>query len=60
MRVKKIVLDNGIKVVAEPMPHYRSLSIGIWVKSGSRFESEQNNGISHLIEHMLFKRDRNV
>jgi predicted Zn-dependent peptidase len=55
MRVKKIVLDNGIKVVAEPMPHYRSLSIGIWVKSGSRFESEQNNGISHLIEHMLFK-----
>lgn len=53
--MNKFVLDNGITVVAEPMPHFRSLSIGIWVKSGSRFETEHNNGISHLIEHMLFK-----
>lgn len=48
-------LSNGLRVVAEPIPSARSVSFGIWVKTGSRFEHPGNNGISHLIEHMLFK-----
>lgn len=48
-------LSNGIRVVEEYLPSLRSVSIGIWILSGSRYEVDQNNGISHLIEHMLFK-----
>lgn len=48
-------LSNGITVVLEEMNHLRSVSIGIWVKVGSAFETKYNNGISHMIEHMLFK-----
>lgn len=48
-------LDNGLRVAAENMPGFRSVSFGIWVKTGSRNESTDVNGISHLIEHMLFK-----
>ena len=48
-------LHNGLKVITEHIPNRRSVAFGIWVKVGSRNEDEQNNGISHLIEHMLFK-----
>ncbi|PLT46146.1 pitrilysin family protein [Paenibacillus sp. FSL W8-1187] len=48
-------LSNGLRVVAEPIPTCRSVSFGIWVKTGSRSETPANNGISHFIEHMLFK-----
>lgn len=48
-------LSNGLRVVAEPIPTCRSVSFGIWVKTGSRSETLANNGISHFIEHMLFK-----
>jgi predicted Zn-dependent peptidase len=48
-------LPNGIKVITEAMPHVRSVSVGIWVSSGSRRETGEENGISHFIEHMLFK-----
>jgi predicted Zn-dependent peptidase len=48
-------LPNGIKVITEAMPHVRSVSVGIWVSSGSRRETPEENGISHFIEHMLFK-----
>ncbi len=48
-------LPNGIKVITEAMPHVRSVSVGIWVASGSRRETAEENGISHFIEHMLFK-----
>ncbi|TFB23164.1 insulinase family protein [Filobacillus milosensis] len=48
-------LPNGVRVVEEHMPSLRSLSIGIWILSGSRNEAINLNGISHLIEHMLFK-----
>lgn len=48
-------LQNGLRVVIETIPTSRSVSFGIWVKIGSRNEQKQNNGISHLIEHMLFK-----
>lgn len=55
---EKVVLDNGIRIVCEKMPHVRSVSIGIWIGTGSRNESHKNNGISHFIEHMFFKGTR--
>jgi predicted Zn-dependent peptidase len=51
----KAVLDNGIRVVSQEMPDHRSVSLGIWVENGSRHESTRENGISHFIEHLLFK-----
>ncbi len=51
----KFQLDNGLRVVYEKIPASRSVSFGIWVKTGSRNENAENNGISHFIEHMLFK-----
>ncbi|MGE5629826.1 MAG: M16 family metallopeptidase [Caulobacteraceae bacterium] len=52
---QKELLINGIRIVTEEIPYVNSVSIGIWVKVGSRYENEENNGISHFIEHMLFK-----
>jgi predicted Zn-dependent peptidase len=51
----KTVLDNGIRLVSQKLPDHRSVSLGIWVENGSRHESHQENGISHFIEHLLFK-----
>ena len=48
-------LKNGIRLVTEHMPSLRSVSLGIWTKNGSRHETEALNGVSHFIEHMLFK-----
>src|SRR3954470_18119739 len=48
-------LPNGIKVITEAMPHVRSVSVGVWIGSGSRRETPEQGGISHFIEHMLFK-----
>lgn len=53
--MEKFVLENGLRIVTEVIPTYRSVSFGIWVKTGSRRETEQNRGISHFVEHMLFK-----
>ena len=52
---RKTVLDNGIRVVSETIPHVRSVSIGVWADVGSRDESHASNGISHFLEHMVFK-----
>ncbi|MGO9570130.1 MAG: M16 family metallopeptidase [Desulfomonilaceae bacterium] len=52
---RKTTLDNGLRVVTEAMPYLQSVSLGIWVRSGSRFEQPAVNGICHFIEHMLFK-----
>ncbi len=52
---RKTVLDNGITVVTESIPYFSTVSLGIWWKAGSRYEIPSNNGISHFIEHMLFK-----
>jgi predicted Zn-dependent peptidase len=52
---QKTVLDNGIRVITEQIPYLRSVSIGIWVTTGSRDERPQENGVSHFIEHLLFK-----
>ncbi len=50
-----IQLKNGLRIVGEQMPHVRSVSVGIWVGVGSRAETAAENGISHFMEHMLFK-----
>lgn len=52
---QKTVLDNGVRILTEEIPHVRSVSTGIWVNVGSRDESDDNSGISHFIEHMMFK-----
>src|SRR5262249_49676619 len=57
--IEKTVLDNGLTVLTEEMNQVRSASVGIWVRSGSRHEQKQVNGISHFIEHTLFKGTRN-
>jgi predicted Zn-dependent peptidase len=53
--IRREVLPNGLIVLTEEMQHIRSVSIGIWVKSGSRHEQAEHNGISHFLEHMVFK-----
>lgn len=53
--MKKYQLANGLRVLIEPIPTCRSVSFGIWVKTGSRNETPEENGISHFVEHMLFK-----
>ena len=52
---QKIVLHNGIRIVTEKIPYLRSVSIGIWINSGSRDEEDKNSGISHFLEHLAFK-----
>jgi predicted Zn-dependent peptidase len=51
----KSVLPNGMRVVTERMPHVRSVAVGVWVETGSRHEPDDRGGISHLIEHLVFK-----
>ncbi|MBP1931543.1 M16 family metallopeptidase [Ammoniphilus resinae] len=53
--IEKYTLDNGVRVVIEKIPTVRSVALGIWVGTGSRYETPENNGISHFTEHMLFK-----
>lgn len=53
--VKVYTCQNGVRIVSEHIPHVRSVSVGIWVGAGSRFEQPEENGITHFIEHMLFK-----
>jgi predicted Zn-dependent peptidase len=55
----KTVLKNGARIISEPIDHLRSVSLGIWVNTGSRDEIRSENGISHFIEHMIFKGTRN-
>ncbi len=53
--IMKKQLNNGVRILTEKVPGVRSLSMGIWVGAGSRHENEQRAGISHFIEHMMFK-----
>ncbi|HUA13855.1 MAG TPA: pitrilysin family protein [Verrucomicrobiae bacterium] len=57
--IRRNVLPNGLTVISEQMAHIRSASIGIWLETGSRDEEPEWNGISHFIEHMVFKGTRN-
>lgn len=58
MSVTTTTLDNGMTVLTDDMPHLESASLGIWVKAGSRSESPEEHGISHMLEHMAFKGTR--
>ena len=53
--MEKLTLPNGLRVLLDWQGHVRTASFGVWVKSGPIYEEKENNGISHLIEHMLFK-----
>ncbi|MEC5422644.1 pitrilysin family protein [Virgibacillus sp. C22-A2] len=53
--IEKHTSNNGLRIVLESIPAVRSVTIGIWVLTGSRNETELNNGISHFLEHMFFK-----
>ena len=52
---QRTVLPNGIRIVTEAIPHVRSAAIGFWYRAGSRDETPEQNGISHFIEHLMFK-----
>ncbi len=52
---KKSKLNNGLRVITNPMPDKQSVALGIWIKIGGRYENAQNKGISHYLEHLLFK-----
>ena len=54
-KINKTVLGNGVRIVSERVTHVHSVSIGIWIRSGSRYEHKAESGIAHFIEHMLFK-----
>jgi len=58
MDIRKSTMKNGLVVVSEVLPHLRSVSMGVWIRGGSRFEKERSAGISHFIEHLLFKGTR--
>jgi predicted Zn-dependent peptidase len=53
--VVREVLDNGLRLITEAMPHVRSVTIGVWLMRGSRHEADERGGIAHFVEHMLFK-----
>ena len=57
--IVKDVLDNGLTLLTERMPHVRSVAVGVWLKRGSRHETPEQTGISHFIEHMVFKGTKN-
>jgi predicted Zn-dependent peptidase len=57
--LRRTVLPNGLIVLTERMEHLRSVAMGVWIKSGSRGEAAETNGISHFVEHMVFKGTRN-
>jgi predicted Zn-dependent peptidase len=53
--INKTLLPNGVKIISQKTPHIRSVSMGVWVNVGARDESDRENGLSHFIEHMIFK-----
>jgi predicted Zn-dependent peptidase len=48
-------LPSGLRLLTERMPHVRSVTVGVWLKRGSRHESDEESGVAHFVEHMLFK-----
>lgn len=54
-RTNKTVLDNGVRILTKTFPHVHSVSMGVWVNVGARDELESESGLSHFIEHMIFK-----
>src|SRR2546421_6443469 len=54
-KIHKSPLDNGVRVPVDPGDYVQSAAVGLWCKTGSRHETDKEAGITHLIEHMLFK-----
>lgn len=52
---QKITLDNGLRIITYPMPHTHSVSVCIYLGTGSRYESDAQAGISHFLEHLCFR-----
>ena len=48
-------LDNGVRVLSERLPDLASVTVGIWVENGSRYERDEQAGISHFLEHLFFR-----
>jgi predicted Zn-dependent peptidase len=57
--IERATLPNGIRIVTEAMPYVRSVALGVWIGAGSRIERGPENGLSHFLEHMVFKGTRN-
>jgi predicted Zn-dependent peptidase len=57
--IERATLPNGIRIVTEAMPYVRSVSLGVWIGAGSRIERGPENGLSHFLEHMVFKGTKN-
>ena len=55
MAFDEITLKSGLRIIGEKIAHVRSVSVGIWVGAGSQYETSEENGLSHYLEHMLFK-----
>ena len=55
MQTKQTILSNGLRIVTSERPQNETVSLGIWVNTGSAYETEDINGISHFVEHMVFK-----
>ena len=55
MQSEITTLANGLRVITSSRPEIETVSLGIWIKTGSAFETEEMNGISHFLEHMVFK-----
>jgi len=55
MNYSKSILQNGLRVITIPMPSLESVTVSVWIKTGSRNETPKNNGVSHFLEHMFFK-----
>lgn len=55
LNYQKTILPNGLTIISESIPHVRSVSVGVWICTGTRFESREKNGVAHFLEHMLFK-----
>ncbi len=53
--ITEFVLENGLRVLHEPLPQLRTVALGLWIGTGSRHEEEEDKGLSHCMEHMLFK-----
>ena len=52
---RKVRLDNGLRIITHSMPKMQSVALGIWIKAGGRYETPEDKGISHYLEHLLFK-----
>lgn len=55
MGFQRHVLSNGLRVVSEDIPYVRSVAVGVWVKTGSRYETPSQHGVTHFLEHLMFK-----